>query len=769
MPGWYIHMEAAKKTADQLRNGDVPIDFPIGKDGAIDLGEIAYKWRNYLAAGALGPDIFFLLPDFSGDKGNVLRTIIDWIRDVWEVLDEEFLKRWNEWAAPVISGVGNVINQISGGVAREIGTMLQELAELIKDAILGLLTKLYDWFGLLTSGVPKGWGDSGFYWSDMFHYRKTFEFARKLYENATTEQHKAFAIGWMSHCATDVTGHSFVNAKCGGPFRLHWQRHHLVENHMDARVYDAQHGGTEPYGEMDTAALHFRLAFRNGQQAPYLGASDAPAYDYFTGLPGYPTDDSAAADHEREELWDLDTLDLPADLCRLIIDTMADVYGDDGPRLLTQGSASFHDGSSGRPSVDAIQDTWWTLYKYVKYTSTSGYSPRRPTAPPVFNDHSPPSPPGFGGHDDPARGGDDDDDFDLLDMLLAVLSWPLYLAELGVWFGTLPVAVINDLATYPVREVLYENVVVPMWSAMLAARQPLVMTGFLMPKHEEISEGLVRLGISTAAGPNLAAMLKSPTGVPPFPVPDEPSGRQAGSPRDADAAYPRSIIRDDPSTFQQVFGAIVGDSWADGKAPSEFLRPWRYPHRHNDGTVNGWEPSLTHAGPWQQWQDATALFGNDPGHTEARRLFDAAKTPHATEEACDFHLGKGEHLGDPVDYGLHVIGRMTSGDQHPDYNLDADRGYGYHCWDWNRMTGTTTPDGSEFDDTFKFGKPCTPPEGYQGNTDARVYDAHTHLAIHYLEGVDPGCNPHEGDLSGTEVTPDDIVAAGGLDPAGRKE
>ena len=271
MPGWYIHMEAAKKTADQLRNGDVPIDFPIGKDGAIDLGEIAYKWRNYLAAGALGPDIFFLLPDFSGDKGNVLRTIIDWIRDVWEVLDEEFLKRWNEWAAPVISGVGNVINQISGGVAREIGTMLQELAELIKDAILGLLTKLYDWFGLLTSGVPKGWGDSGFYWSDMFHYRKTFEFARKLYENATTEQHKAFALGWMSHCATDVTGHSFVNAKCGGPFRLHWQRHHLVENHMDARVYDAQHGGTEPYGEMDTAALHFRLAFRNGQQAPQIG------------------------------------------------------------------------------------------------------------------------------------------------------------------------------------------------------------------------------------------------------------------------------------------------------------------------------------------------------------------------------------------------------------------------------------------------------------------------------------------------------------------
>ena len=66
----------------------------------------------------------------------------------------------------------------------------------------------------------QGYGDNMFYWSDIFHYRKTYQFARQLFKNATdpsnadlyakTEQLQAFALGWMSHCATDVIGHSFV-------------------------------------------------------------------------------------------------------------------------------------------------------------------------------------------------------------------------------------------------------------------------------------------------------------------------------------------------------------------------------------------------------------------------------------------------------------------------------------------------------------------------------------------------------------------------------
>ena len=46
MPGWYIHMEAAKKAVDRLRAGDVPPDFPGGAAEDQQLGEIAYKWRQ---------------------------------------------------------------------------------------------------------------------------------------------------------------------------------------------------------------------------------------------------------------------------------------------------------------------------------------------------------------------------------------------------------------------------------------------------------------------------------------------------------------------------------------------------------------------------------------------------------------------------------------------------------------------------------------------------------------------------------------------------
>jgi len=36
----------------------------------------------YLAVGALGPDLFYLLPDLSGTKGTVIRNVIKWAVDV---------------------------------------------------------------------------------------------------------------------------------------------------------------------------------------------------------------------------------------------------------------------------------------------------------------------------------------------------------------------------------------------------------------------------------------------------------------------------------------------------------------------------------------------------------------------------------------------------------------------------------------------------------------------------------------------------------------
>lgn len=50
----------------------------------------------------------------------------------------------------------------------------------------------------------------------------------------------------------------------GGPFRLHWQRHHLVENHMDAFWYlndSLAPKMGDNYPQLTESALYFDIAF----------------------------------------------------------------------------------------------------------------------------------------------------------------------------------------------------------------------------------------------------------------------------------------------------------------------------------------------------------------------------------------------------------------------------------------------------------------------------------------------------------------------------
>jgi hypothetical protein len=167
-----------------------------------------------------------------------------------------------------------------------------------------------------------------------------------------------------------------------------------------------------------------------------------------------------------------------------------------------------------------------------------------------------------------------------------------------------------------------------------------------------------------------------------------------------------------------------------------------------------------------------------PGDPGARAEYEAALTPKDTDTTSGTRLPAGQHLGDPVDYGTYVVSRLTAGDAGeamPDFNLDADRGYGYHCWDYNRSPDTTVPkvtSDKHFDEThYAFPTPCTVPEGYCADSEfawsgpGRLYNPELHLAVHYLDEKapkDPGCD------ATTKVTPDDVKHAGGLPPEGRR-
>ena len=133
--------------------------------------------------------------------------------------------------------------------------------------------------------VQKGWSEDSFLWSDMTHYRRTSATCQALVKQAEAlrddtpgggdrfEQFLAFSLGWMTHLGTDAIAHSFVNEQCGGPYRDHPTRHHLIENHIDAWNYQQSgEGGTIPtdpwgktadYPELSMSALWFLV-----QQTP---------------------------------------------------------------------------------------------------------------------------------------------------------------------------------------------------------------------------------------------------------------------------------------------------------------------------------------------------------------------------------------------------------------------------------------------------------------------------------------------------------------------
>ena len=576
------------------------------------------------------------------------------------------------------------------------------------DFVLVLITKQYDIFGLLSSGVPQGFDEQTFFWSDMLHYRKTYEFAHELWTSATTDQQRAFALGWMTHLATDVAGHCFVNEKCGGPYRLHWQRHHLVENHMDAKVYDSEHGTQSIYNMMSNSALHLWIAF-NPDNSSRIDCLNFPQPG-----PTYATGDDTPSQLDRKSKWDYDS-DMPDDLAAYLAAALKAVYNPSiaasangaaaaAPQIIEAITSGRTDGYA---SADDITNTYWWLYKYVKWTTTDYYSIRRPDPPDVIIVQPFPSPPGSGAAA-PGPGATSDNSAwqDFLSFLLSLFSWLTYIAQVLAYPATVIAGIINSAGTYPIRDLLYETLELPLYNAWLSLHWYLAMTGYLMPMQNEINSGLNTLGVSVLdTWPGIDASLNDLSGgLGGVTTPTtEPSGHNS------DRAYPRDVVEDPSNTVTAIINAALSKTCGGATtAPSEFTRPWRYPTENDAGAGIPFETPLSVASPYVAGQDPTVLMGGAPGDNATRAAFEAAKNETETIGLARTNIANHKTLGDPVDYSSYVMAMLTrvhAGDaQHPiaNFNLDSDRGYGYKCWDWVRsegVTGVPTPyfRGSSYD------------------------------------------------------------------------
>lgn len=186
--------------------------------------------------GAVGPDIFYALADYGADLQDL----------------ENFLMK--------VGGSFECVAELMGKVSRYIDGVESEIT-------LGVSDSLHDTFNLIGAVFKEGLMalvvDGGvnlwpvfqparqkdrprkeWFWADYLHYIRSGKFVCKLLELARASDNEnllAYALGYLTHYVTDVVGHPYVNQVVQAPWRLYWQRHHLVENFIDAYVWDRWH------------------------------------------------------------------------------------------------------------------------------------------------------------------------------------------------------------------------------------------------------------------------------------------------------------------------------------------------------------------------------------------------------------------------------------------------------------------------------------------------------------------------------------------------
>ena len=220
------------------------------------------------------------------------------------------------------------------------------------------------------------------------------------------------------------------------------------------------------------------------------------------------------------------------------------------------------------------------------------------------------------------------------------------------------ISLLTDPLSLPLRQALYNNLTLPAWQGARSLRHMLVEFGYLTPQSFEV-DGAGRLKHPNEIDFRLITL-----------------GNSLGQPTLPDPGYP----------WQRIDG--------------EFQRPWVYPATQLGtggnpfGPANNSENAATRAGAFAAGALPDKLLRHDQAASNALRLsYETAGSPADTDAisaspAFGAVSARGvSPLGDCVEFAAYLIGRLAAPGPPPaDFNLDADRGYGYLCWDWDRDT-----------------------------------------------------------------------------------
>ncbi len=234
-----------------------------------DIKTIMENNRGAALLGSVGPDLLFFSPEYKAfnffvqlahnlkhlkalygevldSVKEVLEPIEEALEDLVEPIDEavETVEKILplECATDLVGDCKSAAATFKSAMHETLLVGMNEGIDIIDQAadLPSFSQTLFD--ELFTPAHQHGKREWDWYWFDMLHYRNTGLFAKNLVKLAVTDIQKAYALGYLTHIATDTTGHAFVNRIVCGPYRLHPQRHVIIENFMDSYEYYRYYG-----------------------------------------------------------------------------------------------------------------------------------------------------------------------------------------------------------------------------------------------------------------------------------------------------------------------------------------------------------------------------------------------------------------------------------------------------------------------------------------------------------------------------------------------
>jgi hypothetical protein len=213
---------------------------------------------RYAVLGAMGPDIFYAMLDYGGE--------IQELEDVVLKLAGTF-RCAGQLSARLNNLVDSGLNELTDEVWEDVKTVFARVKGILTEGAIDLLIERVNLWSIFlplrqVDDIQDNW-----YWADFLHYVKTGCFTQKLLDEAKAQNAanpgsatgrclSAYALGYLTHYVSDTVGHGWVNRIVESPYRNLWQRHHMVENFIDAHVWASWHDrGAEPTRPADEQAL----------------------------------------------------------------------------------------------------------------------------------------------------------------------------------------------------------------------------------------------------------------------------------------------------------------------------------------------------------------------------------------------------------------------------------------------------------------------------------------------------------------------------------